>query len=45
MVRSLRPAAGSLKTTVEMGDLRAGLYILKYRAANGTTEMVKLVKQ
>jgi hypothetical protein len=45
LVRSLRPATGSLKTTVEMSDLRAGLYILKYRAANGTTETVKLVKQ
>jgi hypothetical protein len=45
MVRSLRPAAGSLKTTVEMGDLRAGLYILRYRTSNGTVETVKLVKQ
>jgi hypothetical protein len=45
LVRSLRPATGSLKTTVEMSDLRAGLYVLKYRAANGNTETVKLVKQ
>jgi hypothetical protein len=45
LVRSLRPAAGSLKTTVEMGDLRAGLYILRYRTSNGTVETVKLVKQ
>jgi hypothetical protein len=45
LVRSLRPATGSLKTTVEMSDLRAGLYVLKYRVANGNTETVKLVKQ
>jgi hypothetical protein len=45
MVRSLRPAAGSLKTTIEMGDLRPGFYILRYRTGSGTTETVKLVKQ
>jgi hypothetical protein len=45
VVRSLRPATGATKTTVEMGGLRPGLYLLKWSNGSGTVETTKILKQ
>jgi len=45
VVRNLRPAAGAVQTDVDMSNLNAGLYILKWSNGNGAVETVKVVKQ
>lgn len=45
VVRTVRPAAGSLKTNVDLSSLQSGLYLLKWSNGKGSVETAKLVKQ
>ena len=43
-VRNIRPATGAVETTMDIANLRPGLYLLKW-SDGGTTETTKVVKQ
>lgn len=44
LVKSIIPASGSMKTDVNLFNLKAGLYILRFEDGNGNTETMKFLK-
>ncbi len=44
LVKSIIPATGSMETPVNLFNLKAGLYILRFEDGNGNTETMKFLK-
>jgi len=45
MVKSFVPVKGSMQTTINMSAMQPGLYFVRYQAADGEIETIKVVKQ
>jgi hypothetical protein len=45
VVRSLAPAVGAQRTSIDVSSLSAGMYLIRYEAGNGDIESTKMVKQ
>ena len=45
MVKSFVPTKGSIQTTVNMNTMQPGMYFVRYQAADGEIETIKVVKQ
>ncbi len=44
LVKSIIPASGTMKTVVNLFNLKAGLYLLRFADGNGKTETIKFLK-
>lgn len=45
MVKSFVPVKGSIQTTINMSAMQPGMYFVRYQAADGEIETIKVVKQ
>jgi hypothetical protein len=45
IVKTIRPTTGSMQTYVDMTNLQAGMYMLRFDAGDGNTETMKVLKQ
>jgi hypothetical protein len=45
MVKTFVPTKGSIQTTVNMSAMQPGMYFVRYQAADGEIETIKVVKQ
>lgn len=45
VVKSLKPGASSLQTTLELSSLQKGLYLLRFTTQTGETQTLKITKQ
>ena len=45
VVKSVKPATGSMQTYIDMSSLQAGIYMVRIDAGEGATETIKIVKQ
>lgn len=45
VIKSIKPATGSVQTYIDMSGLQAGLYMIRFNAGDGKSESVKIVKQ
>ena len=44
-VRTIRPAAGAVETSIDMTGLQPGLYLLKWSDGSGSVKTAKVIKQ
>lgn len=45
VIKSIKPATGSVQTYIDMSGLQAGLYMIRFEGGDGKSESVKIVKQ
>lgn len=45
VVKSIKPAAGSMQTYLDMTSLQKGMYLMRFDAGDGVVEAVKVMKQ
>lgn len=45
VMKSVKPAAGLQQTTIDLSELRTGLYFVKYKDESGASEIIKITKQ
>ena len=45
MVKSFVPEKGSIQTTINMSNMQPGMYFVRYQAADGEVETIKVVKK
>jgi hypothetical protein len=45
VVKSIKPATGSMQTYIDMNSLQKGMYMIRFDAGDGNAETMKVVKQ
>ena len=45
VVKSIRPSAGSMQTSLDMATMQKGMYIIRFDAGDGNVESMKILKQ